>query len=237
MSMLSSLKRFSNYAYENMTKNPGNMFLVTGTLGWILSSLAQVTAVVINPKIPKEQKKFLIPQEMADAAANIASFFIITKAFTKFGEGLVQSGKLSTPKIRGYLKKHNLDSFVGKKMAQDIHGQTTGNMFNISKLPIISDMSNKNTFDKDFSHDYFHFSDGASFISSIVGSIISCNIVTPIIRNKFAANRQKKAIENDHKQLIPIDPPVLPAQNRLNMDDYKSKVMASSKFPSGSMKI
>ena len=104
MSMLSSLKRFSNYAYENMTKNPGNMFLVTGTLGWILSSLAQVTAVVINPKIPKEQKKFLIPQEMADAAANIASFFIITKAFTKFGEGLVQSGKLSTPKIRGYLK-------------------------------------------------------------------------------------------------------------------------------------
>jgi hypothetical protein len=247
MNMLSLAKRSANYVYENMTKNPGNMLLLTGTFGWILSSLAQVTAVVINKKIPKEQKKFLIPQEMADAAVNIASFFIITKAFTRLGEGLVQSGKLLTPKIRGHLAKYKLDSFVGQKITENnlknmpeiLKGQKTGDMFNISKLSMITDRSDKANFKTEFSNDYFDFSDGMSFISSMVGSIISCNIVTPILRNKFAANRQKHAITQDkmqNKDLLPVSP-VLPAQNRFGIDDYKSKVIASSKINGGAMKI
>ena len=57
----------------------GKMLVHTGVIGWILSSAAQVVAIVINDKIPKEQKMFLIPQEIADAGVNIASFYLITQ--------------------------------------------------------------------------------------------------------------------------------------------------------------
>ena len=70
--------KFKTTLYKNYGENPGNMLVHTGVLGWILSSLAQVSAVVFNDQIPKEQKSFLIPQEIADAAVNIISFYVIT---------------------------------------------------------------------------------------------------------------------------------------------------------------
>ena len=53
-----------NSLMRSFGEDPGKMLLHTGTLGWILSSLAQVMAVVLNDKIPKKQKTFLIPQEI-----------------------------------------------------------------------------------------------------------------------------------------------------------------------------
>ena len=51
----------------------GKMLVHTGVIGWILSSAAQVTAIVINDKLSKEQKMYMVPQELADAAVNIVS--------------------------------------------------------------------------------------------------------------------------------------------------------------------
>lgn len=222
MSVPPSLKKISTFIYKEFAGKPGKFLLVAGTIGWIASSISQILAIVVNDKIPNAQKKFLIPQEMADAAVNIASFFVLTRSFTRFGERLVESGKLATPKIREFLTKYNLGSKVGQKG------------FNILKTPQLNELD-KN-FDKDFSKAYYKLADGVSFISSTIGSIISCNIITPILRNKFASARQKASLEKE-KQQESIQPylPLLPAQNKVN--DNPTLMAASRMSPNGPMKI
>lgn len=224
MNVPSFVKKFADDTYK-LAQKPGKMLLLVGVAGWVLSSLAQVTAVVINNKIPKDQKKFLIPQELADAGVNIASFFLITQWFTKHGENMVKSGKLITPAIKKGLEKFEVESKIGTKG------------FDITDLDQIKETSSK--FNKEFQTDYYKFADGVSFISSTLGSIISCNIITPILRNKIAANRQKASIEQDKikNDLTLPTSPILPAQNRFGIDDYRAKTMNANITPGGSMRI
>lgn len=223
MSLYPLVKNAATKVYNRFAGKPGDLLLWTGTIGWILSSLGQLSAIVVNKKIPNDQKKFLIPQEMGDAAANIASFFILTKSVTRFGEHLVKSGKLSTPGI--------------KKALGNLSSQMATKGFNIAKLDQMNELDPK--FDKNLQHEYNKFADGVSFVASTIGSIISCNIITPILRNKFAANRQKHSIEQDKikNDLILPTSPVLPAQNDLGKDNYKVKTVNNPYPTSGSMKI
>ena len=46
---------------------------------------------------------------------------------------------------------------------------------------------------------YKSFRNGVDVVTSTVGSIISCNILTPILRNEYASKRQKKAIAHMQK--------------------------------------
>lgn len=210
--MANLFSQFKSVMYKNYGENPGKMLVHTGVLGWILSAMAQVSAVVFNDKISKEQKSFLIPQEMADAAINIISFYVITSSFKNLASKLVSTGKLSTVKIKNYIKSNvaNPSEYIGKLSS------------NIEKdFPEIKG-------------DYKAFKNGVDVVASTVGSIISCNIVTPILRNEYAAKRQKEAIAkmrsdnpvktNDLKQVRP-----------LNMDSYIQ--LAAGKHPSGSLKI
>lgn len=217
-------KGFANKAYE-LAKNPGNMFLYTGVIGWALSAIAQVTAVLINPKIPNDQKKFMIPQEIADACVNVASFVLFTKVCTKIGDRLVESGKLTTPKIKKWLE--NIPAIKDKIGTKD---------FNLTKTPEFQK-------DNEFQKGFYKFYDGVDFLASVGGSIISCNLVTPILRNKIAANRQKAAIEREKNHKEPVllpDTPVLPAQNKPDKDNRIVK-LASVPAPrittGGGMKV
>ena len=161
---------FSNFKsslYKNYGENPGKMLVHTGVLGWILSSLAQVSAVVFNDKISAEQKSFLIPQEIADAGINILSFYLITSSFKNIASKLVSTGKLTTKTIKNGLK-NNVDQ-IGKLS------------FDIGKLENVPE-------------GYKSFKNGVDVFASIIGSIISCNIVTPVLRNEYAAKKQKQVI-------------------------------------------
>ena len=91
---------FKTVMYKNYGENPGKMLVHTGVLGWILSALAQISAVVFNDKISPEQKMFLIPQEIADAVINIVSFYTITSTFKIVAFKLVSTGKLTTKPIK-----------------------------------------------------------------------------------------------------------------------------------------
>ena len=220
----SSITKFiANIVYDKIAGNIGKMLLWTGSIGWALSSAAQMHAVVKNDKIPSDQKKFLIPQELFDAVINILAFVTITKCFTKLGDRLVESGRLANSKIRTFLKATNREAQICKKD------------FNISNLDEV-----KNETDKDFAKDYYKFADGISFISTTIGSIISCNIVTPLLRNKIGANRQKYSMAEDNlkkESMYPIAP-VLPSQNRMSMDSYSAKISKKTiTTPNSSMKI
>lgn len=168
----SNWSNFKVHMLQNYGENPGNMLVHTGTLGWILSSLAQVGAVVFNDKISPEQKTFLIPQEIADAAVNILSFYALTYSLKCFGAKLVSTGKLRTKRIRNFLERNELMNKVGKLD------------FDVAKQDNFSPLADH----------YKSFKNGVDVVTSTIGSIISCNILTPILRNQYASKKQKKAL-------------------------------------------
>ena len=201
---------FKTYMFKKYGENPGTMLVHTGALGWILSSMAQVSAVVVNDKISPEQKSFLIPQEIADAFINIVSFYAITSSFKNLGSKLVSSGKISTKAIKSFLEKQNVTDKIGKLG------------FDIEKLDNF----------KDIKGDYKPFKNGVDVLASTVGSIVSCNYVTPILRNRFAAHEQKYAIAKMNSK----NPTQAPTPQRMSMDNFINH-SATNRFSSGTLKV
>lgn len=208
------------FMLKHYGENPGKMLVHTGTLGWILSSLAQVGAVVFNDKIPSEQKSYLIPQEIADAAVNILSFYVLTNSVKSFGSKLVSTGKLRTAKIKDFLEKNNILDRVGR--------------FNFDIAdPLTYGKNAKGINFGPYADSYRAFKNGVDVIASTTGSIISCNLVTPILRNEFAANQQKKVLAaKQQRQFSNMQYP-----KGITIEDYQK--LAAMKFSahSGSMKI
>lgn len=198
---------FKSSMFKNYGENPGKMLVHTGVLGWILSSLAQVSAVVFNDKISKEQKSFLIPQEIADAAINILSFYVITSSFKSYASKLVSSGRLTTKPIKEGMKKLGIPFENFSKVSAHINA-----------FP-------------DLKKDYKPFKNGVDVVASTIGSIISCNIVTPVLRNEYASKKQKQAIARMNGR----QSTQLKAPRGLNMDAYQK--MVANKYSSGSLKV
>ena len=159
-----------NYLYKHYGEEPGKMLVHTGVLSWTLSAAAQVMAIAFNDKISKKEKLFLIPQECADAAINILSFYLVTNAFTNFGVKLVKTGKLTTPVIDKFIKENKVQN-VGK-ITTDISKNMSGELLN----------------------EFKSLKSGVSMITNTIGSIASCNILTPILRNEYAARKQKEIL-------------------------------------------
>ena len=180
-SSTSVFEAIKNYMAKNYGKSHGKMLIHTGVIGWILSAAAQVGAIVTNDKISHKQKMYLIPQELADAAVNIVSFYLITQSFK---------------------------SNVGKK---------TFDVLRDGKLP------------KDLVDKFESFRNGVDFTGTTLGSILSCNIVTPIIRNEIATNKQKKHIAKLEEYNISV---VDPAKNcylpRPSIQSFQANAYKSS---------
>lgn len=252
MSNTPFLKKTANFVYERFSKNVGSFLLWAGIAGWALSCVNQTVAILINDKIPTKQKKFMIPQEIADGVINTLLFAFFTRSFTKVGEKLVQSGRLATKDLRNIYKTKmhegkTFESLIKNEMENPTKGK---NAFRISDLPVMNDKTVKG-FNADDNKKYFNFAAGVSFVFSTVGSIISCDFVTPFVRNKIASGRQKQyllAQEKLEKQkqdketadLVAINTPILPTHNK---PDNDKRVKLASVTPAqrittgGGMKI
>ena len=68
MNPSSIMQKVSQYMFDHYSKDSGALLVHLGALGWILGSAAQIGVVVSDKSIDKEQKRFLLPQEAADAA-------------------------------------------------------------------------------------------------------------------------------------------------------------------------
>lgn len=191
-----NLDKVLSNLYKNYGENPGKMLVHTGTAGWILSCAAQLMAIWTNDKIPPEQKTFLIPQELGDGLINILSFYILTSSVKNLSSKAVLNGKIANKAIRKYLEKHNLTDKIGKID------------FNIKKTENFGDVK----------EDFNAFKNGVDVIASTAGSILSCNIVTPILRNEYAAKQQVAAnnvlAQKKENEKTPY--------NRFTMKDYQS---------------
>lgn len=200
-----------NYLYKHYGEEPGKMLVHTGVLSWTLSAAAQVMAIVFNDKISKKEKLFLIPQECADAGINILSFYLVTNAFTNFGTKLVKTGKLTTPLIDKYIKEKNVKD-IGK---------------------ITTDISQN--MPQDVLNEFKSLKSGISVLTNTVGSILSCNILTPILRNEYAARKQKEILTKENKNPNLQSPAGVQIFKPVSMSAYQK--LAYTKFSGSDMKI
>ena len=176
-----------NWIYENFKKDTSKMLVVTGTLGWALSSIAQMGAILFNPKIDFEQKSFLLPQEFLDAVFNVGAFFAITTLTKKSISKLASTGKIAPRKVRDYLNKHK-DLYHDKvgKLDFDLDTVLKGD----AKFPKES---------------YYTYKNYVTTVGTVGASVLSCNIVTPILSNSLAADVQKE-YKNKRKEVLQSQP-------------------------------
>lgn len=166
------------FIYEHFKKDTSKMLVITGTLGWALSSLAQMGAVITNSKLTPEQKSFLLPQELMDAIVNVGAFFTVTLCAKKLIAKMASTGKIAPTKVREYLNKH-----------KDLYGNKIG------KFDFDLDTVLKN--DKKFPADsYYSYKNFVTTVGTVGAGILSSNIITPVIRNATASRVQKNYIEN-----------------------------------------
>ena len=208
--MIDMLKNVIEWVARTFSKDASKMLIWTGVAGWTLSSLAQITAVVVNPKISNEQKSFLIPQEFWDAVVNVGCFFLITQATKKTVTKLFKTGKFAPDSVRKFINKHS-----------DIYEKKVGNLdFDLDKVKKLH---------TDFPTDEYHACKNfATTLATVAAGVLSSNIVTPIIRNAMASRVQKRYIVN--KQKTQIDKP---AENKSQLNNNQT----FRAYHSGSMRI
>lgn len=181
----------------------GDILILTSVAGWLASSAAQLFGIAINKDYSKEQKKFMLFQEGADALINIGSYFAVTKSLTKLSSHLVKTGKLAPKSIVELLEKNNLSSRRG-----DYN-------FDVTAVDGFKKVRKSYNGLKCF----------ADATAALVGGVISSNIITPILRNAYASKRQNSYIEknkkpNDVNTITPLYP------KRHTFNDFRTTVMS-----------
>lgn len=186
-------------AFDKFSHGLGSMLIVTSAMGWALASTAQIFGIAKNNKYSKDEKNFLIKQEIADASLNILTFCAITTSFKNLAKGLVDSGKIITPKISNFCKKQNIDLTQPKTSISKIISEKLQNtVANIEKAKTtgIGDIQalrkQRNVLRTFQNKTLIPFENGAEVVGTLGGGILASNIITPICRNKIAASAVKK---------------------------------------------
>lgn len=173
MSKASIFQKALDIIAEQSTYNTANVLILLSAGGWLASSLAQVAGIYFNKNYTKEQKSFMIPQELADAFVNIGSFLLVTKSLKSLTTKMVETGKLTPRSIHKFLGEKGLLSERGK--------------FDFNVTEVEGFHKCRQT--------YNNFKTVAESTAAIVGGVLSSNIITPILRNKIAAKRQGRVME------------------------------------------
>ena len=188
------MKNIGNFCHNILNKfcqqgiaDRANFLKNIAVIGWVLSSLAQTTAIVLNDKIPSKEKKFLIPQEIFDGFANITLFWFITSKATDLGKKLVLK-KIVMPKSLTKI----LDNFTPK--GKNIIQLKENFLAHITKFGTKKDVEIAQK-----------AIDGMGVLTGITGAVIANNIVTPLVRNKLAGTYQRNQISKNPKY-TPLNP-------------------------------
>ncbi len=246
---------FSNiktHIYNKYSSDPSKILIHTSVLGWILSSLAQIGAIFVNDKIDSKDKAFLIPQEFADACVNIGAYLLITTMFTRVSKKLVKTGRFRTSSIDEFCRKNKFFERIASNN-QPTLGEFKFNMENRIKSLIssckkrlskpnlnskeINNIETKIAELENFKKDYKRFENGIGIIGTTIGTILSCNILTPIIRNEIAVHQQKKLLaakDKIYNRYYQKNKDSLQAPRGITIDQYQQMV---NRHSSGTIKI
>ena len=90
------MQNFIQYMYDYYSKDCGKLLVHMGALATLFGSIAQVMAVITDKKLDKDQKKFLLPQEGADAFVNVTMTYTVCDLIKRLGDKIVEKGKFLT---------------------------------------------------------------------------------------------------------------------------------------------
>lgn len=231
--------------YSMYSDDVGKALIHMGTIGWTFSALAQIVMIAKNDKINQKDKKFLIPQEIADGVVNVGLYYTICMGLKKYCDKLCESGKIiseSSDKVLGKIKgDHQTVQAYIKGMSRDLFRNNLIKK-NEKKTPLtaifnalIQDFDNVKILKKkkiDIKDSYFFnrnpiFKNNADkekllevvkkaqsefkinknaigVIATITGSVLACNLITPVCRNLVANQFQKKYIKNKPRTFQPM---------------------------------
>ncbi|MDD3236886.1 MAG: hypothetical protein PHV37_02160 [Candidatus Gastranaerophilales bacterium] len=174
-----------------------NMLIGLGAVGWLVSMLAQVTAVSSNKNLDPKKKQYLLSQEIAEGTVNTTLYLGLTTVASKLIKSAVNKGKILTK-----TSIDAIDEFVaknGKATRSEVLNELSQNgVKNINNVFKDLDVSSiKNT------------AGDLGLIATIVASVVSCNICAPLCRNFVSAKIQNKKGQTNAMQ--PITAPSAPA--------------------------
>lgn len=164
------------YIYKTFRKDASKMIICTTVIGWTLSGIAQTLAILFNPKYTDEEKSFLAPQELTDAAIGIGSYFLITLLTKKTVSNLFSNGKFAPKSVREFLNKNS-----------KLYGDKVGKIdFKLDDI-----LKNNKSFP---TNDYYNTKNFGINLATITAGVIASNVVTPLIRNSMASKMHKNYI-------------------------------------------
>lgn len=172
--------------------------IVLGAFGWFVSMFAQMAGIKSNKKLSEDKKKFLLAQEKNEGICNIGLYVLFTSTLASVSESLYKKGKILSAET-----KKILDTFADKNGLSSID-----DVFKNAKKAKKSVVDYIKSVDKNIDITPFTRKSGLGVAATIVASILSCNIVTPIIKNKMAYHALKKQEAKIPKQPITTKPQV-----------------------------
>lgn len=96
MPKVNMLENFAAKIWAKYSDDTGKALIHMGAIGWFLSAAAQLGMIATNKDIDKKEKRFLIPQEIADGVINVGLYYSICQGIKHIGEKLVEKGTIIT---------------------------------------------------------------------------------------------------------------------------------------------
>ena len=186
--------------FNKLSGDMSGIFIWTTIVGYLSGASGQLYGISQNNKLSKDKKKFQTFQELSDCTINILSYFTLTKGLTKFSRSLASSGKVLSKVIAKQAevcgidlsKKINIGKEISKKITELTH---TKDVLTKRNIAVTSDAMNKISTDIEnlnkLNDKYTPFANGMGMIGTITGGLISSDFIAPILRNKYAAMKQK----------------------------------------------
>ena len=208
------LSDFTQYMYNHYSKDGGKLLVHLGAASWAFGAIAQIGMLLGDKSIDKDQKKFLLPQEAADAVVNVGMYYSVCELIKRFGDSIVEKGRFLTDDVVKEILKMKPASMSKLKLQEwnklftqaELKSNLTELLANVKNLNVFKKATEtekttvinvaKSALEKLEAH-----KNNVGIVSAIVGSILACNVITPIVRNEIASRIQKKL---QHKEAVEI---------------------------------
>ena len=214
MTIPSCIQKFCDYMYKHYSKDGGQLLVHMGAAGWVFGSAAQLTMLAADKKIDKNQKKFLLPQEAADAAVNVIMYYSICDVIKKGADHIVEKGKFITDKVADSILSLKPDSMKNLQTAEwknlftkeELKSSISNLLKNPENLDIVKNVSDAEKTKiieaaKKALSTFENHKNNVGTVAAIAASVIACNIVTPYARNKVAAKVQKSLQKEENLEI------------------------------------
>lgn len=202
-----NIKNFMYKTLPEYTVKHNDAFLIgSNALTFTVSAGAQAYSVLNNKKLPEEDRRLIFKQEIIKGVLDFCFFIALAIGFKNFGQALVKHGKFLPKELPGVTGKENIRKTIKEFMAA-----------HSAKLPIPENINPRQE-DAILAH-----LAGAKLWTSFLGTALSFNLITPVLKNYFADIASRK-LENKQSRKNHAPNVVMPAQRLENNQGLISKL-------------